>query len=209
MHYLLLTSSVMALIYITAEGHIQVFQKPRFFGVKTGRTVMIYCVASNPSLPTRVEWLKARAYKDHPYPLKTNQRTIKMEKTSIRNASITIKKVDIEDSGVYFCKLNNTMGPGTELQVSRHSDPQSILKRSRIKDIFIFLQGFLLILCVIVPLVLLYKQEKKEDAVYEEPEVDHTYEGLEIDHCGDIYEDISTLAPGPDAVWEVESPDQE
>lgn len=35
-------------------------------------------------------------------------------------------------------------------------------------------------------------------------------QGLEIEHCGgDIYEDISTLAPGPDAVWEVESPDQE
>ncbi|XP_056627216.1 B-cell antigen receptor complex-associated protein beta chain isoform X2 [Triplophysa dalaica] len=208
MHYLLLTSSVMALIYIT-EGHIQVFQKPRFFGVKTGRSVKIYCVTSNPSLPAQVEWKIARTYKGPSIPLKTSQRIITMEKTSTRNASITIRTVNIEDSGIYICKLNNTEGPGTELHVSRHSDPQSILKRSRIKDMLIILQGFLLTLCVIVPLVLFYKQEKKEDAVYDEPEVDHTYEGLEIDHCGDIYEDISTLAPDPEAVWEVESPDQE
>ncbi|KAA0725546.1 hypothetical protein E1301_Tti010292 [Triplophysa tibetana] len=172
MHYLLLTSSVMALMYITvyvvAEGDIQVFQKPRFFGVKTGRTVMIYCVASNPSLSAGVVWLKGGSTIKTSEPLKTNpKKIIIMEKTSIRNASITIKKVDINDSGIYFCRLNDTEGPGTELQ------------------------------------------EKKEDAIYDEPEVDHTYEGLEIDHCGDIYEDISTLAPVPDAVWEVESPDQE
>lgn len=214
MIYFLLSYSVIALMVITAEGHIQVFQKPRFFGVKTGRTVMIYCVASDPSLPARVEWLIAKTYNGNQETLESNEKTVIMEKTSTRNASITIKKVDLDDNGVYFCKLNGTQGPGTALRVSRHSDPQAIMSRSRVKDVIIFLQGFLLILCIIVPLVQFFKLEKKEDADYEEPKDDHTYEGLEIEHCGDVYEEINAVAApnsdaDADAVWEVESPDQE
>ncbi|XP_051523622.1 B-cell antigen receptor complex-associated protein beta chain isoform X2 [Myxocyprinus asiaticus] len=210
MHYLLLGCCVMALIYLS-ETHIEVFQKPRFIGVQTGRNVIIYCVGSNPSLPAQVEWLKARAYNENPFPFKKNKRTVIMDKTSNRSASIVINNVAVEDSGVYFCKLNGNQGPGTELQVSRFSNSQAIQKRSRIKDAIIFLQGFLLIMFIAVPLVQFYRLDKKEEAVYEEPEDDHTYEGLEIEHCGDIYEDISTLtqSQGPDAPWEVESPDQE
>lgn len=106
------------ILYVVAEGHIQVFQKPRFIGVKTGRTILIYCVASNPSLPARVEWLKADAYKEHPSALQSTKEIIIMEKTSTRNASIIIKNVNTNDSGIYYCKLNDTKGPGSELQVS-------------------------------------------------------------------------------------------
>ncbi|XP_016145554.1 protein sidekick-like [Sinocyclocheilus grahami] len=208
MHYFLLGSSVMALIYLSAEENIHVFQKPRFVGVKTGRTVIIYCVPSNPSLSAHVEWYKGQAYKDQ---LKNSQRISIMEKSDKINASIAIKKVETKDSGTYFCKLNSTPGPGTELQVSRYTEPQTILMRSRVKDVFIFLQALLLILCIVVPLVMFYRLEKKEDAVYEEPEDDHIYEGLAIEQCGgaDLYEDITALARDTDAEWEVESPDQE
>ncbi|XP_042623111.1 B-cell antigen receptor complex-associated protein beta chain [Cyprinus carpio] len=208
MHYFLLGSSVMALIYLSAEVNIHVFQKPRFIGVKTGRTVTIYCVTSDPSLTAQVEWYKDPAYKNQ---LKNGQKIRITEKSDKMNASITVKKVEIEDSGTYFCKLNKTNGPGTELQVSRYSDPKTILMRSRVKDVFIFLQAILLILCVVVPLVHIYKLEKKEDAIYEEPEDDHIYEGLEIERCGgtDVYEDITGYARDTEAAWEVESPDQE
>ncbi|KAK2876870.1 hypothetical protein Q8A67_020966 [Cirrhinus molitorella] len=208
MHYFLLGSSVMALIYLSAEENILVFQKPRFVGVNKGLTVIIYCVPSNPSLPNHVEWFKGQVQKDK---LRDSHKIKIMEKTSHTNASITIRKVETEDSGTYFCKLNNTLGPGTELQVTRHSNPQTILARSRVKDVIIFMQGFLLFLCIVYPLVQYYKLEKKEDAVYEEPEDDHIYEGLEIEQCGgnDLYEDITALARDTDAAWEVESPDQE
>uniref|UniRef100_A0A671RAC6 Protein sidekick-like n=1 Tax=Sinocyclocheilus anshuiensis TaxID=1608454 RepID=A0A671RAC6_9TELE len=188
--------------------NIHVFQKPRFVGVKTGRTVIIYCVPSNPSLSAHVEWFKDQAYKDQ---LKNSQRISIMEKSDKINASIAIKKVETKDSGTYFCKLSSTLGPGTELQVSRYTEPQTILMRSRVKDVFIFLQALLLILCIVVPLVQFYRLEKKEDAVYEEPEDDHIYEGLAIEQCGgaDLYEDITALARDTDAAWEVESPDQE
>ncbi|KAF4106898.1 B-cell antigen receptor complex-associated protein beta chain isoform X4 [Onychostoma macrolepis] len=207
MHYFLLGSSVMALIYLSAEGNIHVFQKPRFVGVKTGRTVRIYCVPLNPSLPARVEWFKDQTE----VKLKNSQRIYIKEKSDTTNASLLISHVETEDSGTYFCKLNSTFGPGTELQVFRHTDPQTIMRRSKVKDVFIFLQALLLILCIVVPLVQFYRLEKKEDAVYEEPEDDHIYEGLEIEQCGgaDLYEDITALARDTDAAWEVESPDQE
>ncbi|XP_067225628.1 B-cell antigen receptor complex-associated protein beta chain [Chanodichthys erythropterus] len=208
MHYFLLGCSVMALIYLSAEErNIHVYQKPRFFGVKTGRSVIIYCVSSQPSLPANVQWFKDQDSN----PLKNQNQKIEInERTDKRNASITIRKVEIEDSGNYFCKLNNTHGPGTALQVSRYSEPQAVMRRSRIKDVIIFLQAFLLILCIVVPLIQFYKLEKKEEADYEEPEDDHIYEGLEIEQCGgDIYEDISTYAQPTDAAWDVESPDQE
>ncbi|XP_026078923.1 B-cell antigen receptor complex-associated protein beta chain isoform X2 [Carassius auratus] len=208
MHYFLLGSSVMALIYLSAEENVHLFQKPRFVGVKTGRTVTIYCVPSNPTLSIHVKWYKGELYKKQ---LKNSHKIKIIEKSDKVNASITIKKVEIEDSGTYFCQLNRTLGPGTELQVSRYSDPQTILRRSRVKDVIIFLQAILLVLCVVVPLVQIYKLEQKEDAIYEEPEDDHIYEGLEVERCGgaDLYEDITVYARDTEAAWEVESPDQE
>ncbi|XP_077062289.1 B-cell antigen receptor complex-associated protein beta chain [Siphateles boraxobius] len=207
MHSFLLGCSVMALVYLSAEANnINVFQKPRFLGVKTGRSVMIYCVSSS-SLPAHVVWFKDRTEKDT---LKNSHRIVIKEKSEQKNAYIVIKQVEMEDSGIYFCKLNDTLGPGTALQVSRYSEPQAILHRSRVKDVIIFLQAFLLILCIVIPLVQFYKLEKKEEADYEEPEDDHIYEGLEIEQCGgDVYEDISVYAQPTDAAWEVESPDQE
>lgn len=102
-------------LIFSAEVNIHVFQKPRFIGVKTGRTVTIYCVTSDPSLTAQVEWYKDPAYKNQ---LKNGQKIRITEKSDKMNASITVKKVEIEDSGTYFCKLNKTNGPGTELQVS-------------------------------------------------------------------------------------------
>uniref|UniRef100_A0A671KKX1 Ig-like domain-containing protein n=1 Tax=Sinocyclocheilus anshuiensis TaxID=1608454 RepID=A0A671KKX1_9TELE len=140
-------------LIFSAEGNIQLFQKPRFVGVKTGQTVKIYCVPSNLSLPAHVEWFKGQSYKDQ---LKNSQKITITEKSDKLNASITIKKVEIEDRGTYFCKLNGMLGPGTELQVSS-SEPQAIFMRSRVKDVIIFLQALLLILCIVVPLVQIYK----------------------------------------------------
>lgn len=170
------------LIISAEEKNIHVYQKPRFFGVKTGRSVIIYCVSSQPSLPANVQWFKDKDSN----PLKNQSQKIEInERTDKRNASITIRKVEIEDSGNYFCKLNNTHGPGTALQVSSrcwfvvdvihflsslslftilvfvssagYSEPHAVLRRSRIKDVIIFLQAFLLILCIVVPLIQFYK----------------------------------------------------
>ncbi|XP_052427286.1 uncharacterized protein LOC127969403 [Carassius gibelio] len=207
MHYFLLGSLVMALIYLSAEGNIHVFQKPRVIAVKMGRTVWINCFLTDQSLPTHVEWFKGQNSKIQ---LKSSQRIKIKEKSDNESASITFYKVETKDSGTYFCKLNGTLGPGTELIVYRYTQPQ-ILKRMRVKDFIIFLQTLLLILCIVVPLVYFYRLEKKEDAVYEEPDDNHIYEGLAVEQCGggDLYEDISAFQQATDASWEVEYPYQE
>uniref|UniRef100_A0A8C1E0Y2 CD79b molecule, immunoglobulin-associated beta n=1 Tax=Cyprinus carpio carpio TaxID=630221 RepID=A0A8C1E0Y2_CYPCA len=207
MHYFLLGSLVMALIYLSAEGNIHVFQYPRFIAVKTGRSVWINCFLSNKSLPTHVEWFKGQNYKDQ---LKSSHRIKIMEKSDNRSAFITILETETEDSGTYFCKLNGMPGPGTELLVYRHLKPPNLMI-TRVKDFVIFLQALLLILCIVVPLVQFYRMEKKEDAVYEEPEDNHIYEGLAVEQCGgaDLYEDISVFAQVPDAPWEIEYGNQD
>ncbi len=133
--------------------------------MKTGRTVEdILCVVDS-VLPAHVEWFIGRLKTTQ---LKNSQRIKIKEKSDTINASIIISKVEPEDSGTYFCKLNNTFGPGTELQVfSRcqfvdvfacflrlytcislsvsspgYADPQAVLSRSRVKDVFHFPQGY-------------------------------------------------------------------
>lgn len=171
------------LIISAEEKNIHVYQKPRFFGVKTGRSVIIYCVSSQPSLPANVEWFKDQ---DSNLLKNQSQKIIIKEKTEQRNASLTIRKVEIEDSGIYYCILNKIHGPGTALEVSSrcwfivdvihflsslaclpylyffvsstgYSDPKAVLRRSRVKDVIIFLQAFLLILCIVVPLIQFYR----------------------------------------------------
>ncbi|KAG9350209.1 hypothetical protein JZ751_026562 [Albula glossodonta] len=119
----------------------------------------------------------------------------------IKNGVLTIMNVQPEDSGVYYCQLNVSWGPGTQLQVFRRVNTAEAVRRSNLKDAMILIQG-LLLGAIIVPVLLHLKEAKeKEDAIYEEPEDDHTYEGLEIEHCG-LYEDIPALCEPSEAAWE-------
>ncbi|XP_076844050.1 B-cell antigen receptor complex-associated protein beta chain isoform X2 [Brachyhypopomus gauderio] len=129
-------------------------------------------------------------------------------RATVASGMLTIKKVEIEDSGIYFCRINETWGLGTELQVFRHVDQRAAERRSTMKDLVIFIQTFLLMLLIALSLVKYNKLAKKEEAVYEEPE-DHTYEGLEIENCGDLYEDIPAYSQYQRGEDIVESPDQE
>ncbi|CAB1312203.1 unnamed protein product [Coregonus sp. 'balchen'] len=192
---------------------LQVIQKPRFYGVKTNNIVTISCVGSDKTQPATVDWYKASEY--NVVPVKRKIVKIEGERVTVwkvgvtQNALIRIKHIGMEDSGVYFCLMNNiTWGPGTELQVYRSSNPERAERRSKLKDALIFLQALLLTLFALAPLLRHQSLLKKEDAIYEEPEHDHIYEGLEIEHCGGLYEDISVYAqPGPAegaAAWKQE-----
>ncbi|XP_072523486.1 B-cell antigen receptor complex-associated protein beta chain [Salminus brasiliensis] len=198
MHYLIAGCFLMALVNHSASNNLQVQQKPRFYSVRVGRTLSIICSTVSNSKPGNVRWFKAKTQNG-----KKNELTVKM-------MSLNLTKVNVEHSGFYYCQVDNVYGHGTELQVLRHSNRKAAARRSNMKDFIIFLQAFLLVLCIVLPLLWHYKLGKKEEAVYEEPEHDHTYEGLEIEHCGDLYEDIrafSEVPPGPEAAWEVEPPE--
>ncbi|XP_062859521.1 B-cell antigen receptor complex-associated protein beta chain [Trichomycterus rosablanca] len=213
MHYMFLTCSLMVLVNLSGAAlKLQVQQKPRYYGVKVGRQVGFICSNTGPLQDSlEVEWYKVKAFEErtkvlsdrgHPF---TNPRAIK------NKGHLIINKVEAEDSGIYFCKINKTWGFGTELQVFRRTDLSASEWRSNMKDMIIVLQGLLLVLCIVLPLVRFFTLENKEEVVYEEPVEDHTYEGLEIEHCGDLYEDLTAYSqiPETDAPWQVESPDEE
>ncbi|KAL7857477.1 hypothetical protein SRHO_G00163760 [Serrasalmus rhombeus] len=203
MYYLMFGCSLLVLVNLTAsEANFQILQKPRFFGVKPGKTLGIFCAISGSSHYTaEAEWYKATAHK--------NQKTL-FTKHVQKNMTLIFFDVNLEDSGIYYCKVGGIFGHGTELQVLRYRNSKKAEQRSNMKDFIIFLQTFLLVLCIVLPLVWHYRLGKKEEAVYEEPERDHTYEGLEIEHCGgDLYEDIRPYcqeSQGPEAAWEVGHP---
>ncbi|KAG9267427.1 B-cell antigen receptor complex-associated protein beta chain [Astyanax mexicanus] len=202
MRYSIAGCVLMLLMKLSASmAAIQIQQNPRFYCVRMGRTVSIYCMISGASSESlKVKWYKAKTHSDP-----KRERHVTPE----NSVKINITNVKLEDNGVYYCEVNGNMGHGTELQVLRLSKSKEAARRSKMKDFIIFLQAFLLVLCIVLPLLWHYRLGKKEEAVYEEPERDHTYEGLEIEHCGgDLYEDIRAFADvsqGPEAAWEVEA----
>ncbi|KAK2865990.1 hypothetical protein Q7C36_002046 [Tachysurus vachellii] len=214
MNNIVLACFLLLLVNLSDTAEFQIHQKPRFYGVKVGKLVGFTCSASDQTLgQVVVKWYKFSSTSEvvninTKYEF-TNTRACK--ESGNMKSQLFIQDVQVKDSGIYYCMMNQTLGPGTELQVFRQGKPEVAERRNYIKDIIIYFQSFLLLLCIIVPLVWYYRLEHKEEAVYEEPEHDHTYEGLDIEHCGDLYEDLTAFAPAPDtdAAWEIESPEQE
>lgn len=66
-----------------------------------------------------MSWYKVKVFKDHTNLFK-QQTPLYMNSSEVNGmGKLIIKNVDIEDSGIYFCKMNLTWGHGSELQVSR------------------------------------------------------------------------------------------
>ncbi|KAM9462910.1 B-cell antigen receptor complex-associated protein beta chain [Clarias gariepinus] len=215
MNCMLLGCFLLLFVNLTVTADFQVYQKPRFYGIKVGRRVGFICLAYDLTLKDAdVTWYKIEKYDEEKVTNsqmhKINSSTIETSLGEIKDQFI-LKDVKVSDSGIYYCKIKDILGPGTELQVFRRGKPKRIEQRNYIKDMIILFQGFLLILCVVIPLVWYYRLEQKGEAVYEEPVHDHTYEGLEIEHCGDLYEDLTAFSqtPDADASWQIESPEQE
>ncbi|KAG7325514.1 hypothetical protein KOW79_011830 [Hemibagrus wyckioides] len=216
MNFIFLGCFLLFLVNLSATAELQIQQKPRFYGVKVGKTIGFTCSASDQTLGQAVvKWYKIDQY-DKKKVEKGDMSEFKNPRSYMGSGNMKgqlfIKNVEVKDSGVYYCKMNSTWGHGTELQVFIGlNNRKAAERRNSVKDMIIFFQGFLLMMCIIIPLIWYYRLEQKEEAVYEEPEHDHTYEGLEVEHCGDLYEDLTAFSPNPDAEasWEIESPEQE
>ncbi|KAM6898605.1 B-cell antigen receptor complex-associated protein beta chain [Lycodopsis pacificus] len=195
-------------ISVASDPAVQITQKPRFYGVKTGRNVSIGCLSTQDLLAAKVQWYKADTYEALKRDKIVEEIKFKFFNGNLRRKFIFISDVGIEDRGVYFCKLNDTWGPGTELQVVRPIALAQALHRTNMKDGLIILQGLVLAGCIAA--VVLRRQQllEKNDSIYEEPDTDHIYEGLAIETCGgDLYEELSVYAQadgaeGAEAPWE-------
>ncbi|MED6240986.1 hypothetical protein ATANTOWER_009328 [Ataeniobius toweri] len=192
-------------VLISISVALQIHQKPRFYGLRPSRNVPIYCKSSNQTLDSNVEWHKADRYDTDKKKIEHNERIQFKNQDKIQHAFLYFNELKVEDSGVYFCSINGTYGPGTEVQVVRPIDLTNAQYRTQMKDGLIVLQGLLLAVCIGAYLLRKQKLAKDSDSLYEEPEADHIYEGLAIETCGEgLYEDLTAYAQpeGAEAPWE-------
>ncbi|XP_060884986.1 uncharacterized protein cd79b, partial [Labrus mixtus] len=185
-------------LFCSVAHALQLTQWPRYYGVKTGSTVSIYCL---PKESVKYQWYWAAQHNASVREQLPGQRkNIQMVENTLH-----IGNLHTVDSGVYFCKADDTLGPGTGVKVARNITVTQILYRTRIKDGLMIFQGLLLAVCIAA--LLLRKRDlfEKTDSIYEEPEIDHIYEGLAIETCGGgLYEELSVYAQvdGAEAPWE-------
>ncbi|KAM4524361.1 B-cell antigen receptor complex-associated protein beta chain [Odontesthes bonariensis] len=191
---------------------LQISQKPRFYGGRTSQSLSIYCLFSRHDMPSAVHtrnstavWYKADKYDGEKERIHEHEGVLFRKWNVIQNGFIHFTNVQIEDSGVYFCQVNGTYGPGTEVLAVKRRDVSQAAYRSKMKDGLIVIQGLLLAACIAAILLRKQKLMEKRDSEYEEPETDHIYEGLAIETCeGGLYEDLSAYArtEGTEAPWE-------
>lgn len=194
------------LALISLSVALEISQKPRFYGVKTNRDVFIYCLSKKQSQPTKVDWYKADEYDDaRRTAIQEAEKIHFKDQGMIQNAFLVLRQLQTEDSGVYFCRINDTWGPGTQLQVIRPSQRFQAVYRSQMKDSLMVLQGLLLAVCIATLVLRRRTLLEQKDSIYEEPETDHIYEGLAIETCGGaLYEELAVYSTteGTEAPWE-------
>nr|QPF15790.1 Cd79b protein [Ceratias holboelli] len=193
---------------VAPNDALRISQRPRFYGVRTRQSVRIYCQSSEQRQEATAHWYKVNEYNEEPEKrkeVKAGERikTLTMDLTT--GGYLYIHAVRVVDRGVYFCKINNTWGPGTELQVAGPLSLAHALFRTKMKDGLILAQGLLLAVCIAAILLRKHKLSEKRDDIYEEPENDHIYEGLATEtRGGGLYEELSVYAQpeGAEAPWE-------
>ena len=103
------------LLYLLPANEL--FQWPRFVGVKTGSYVTLSCVdKASKKGDKEVSWRKALSAGNPDHPLEQS----KDVNFGQRTGRMTLSRMQTEHSGVYFCYINGTKGPGSEVQV--HSE---------------------------------------------------------------------------------------
>lgn len=115
-------------------------------------------------------------------------------KGGILCGTLTITSVQLNDSGLYHCKLNGTetYTHGTYLHVYKPLEKTIAIKEST-KNMILTAEGILLLMCVLVPsATILFKSkslnelEKKKVKMEEE----NIYQGLNLDDCCATYDQI-------------------
>ncbi|XP_006808240.1 B-cell antigen receptor complex-associated protein alpha chain [Neolamprologus brichardi] len=119
-------------------------------------------------------------------------------------AQLNFPKVKLEDLGFYHCLLNDSGDTyythGTYLRVYKPME-KTINLRETTKNKILIAEGFLLLMCVMLPsAILLFKSKKlneleKKKAKKEEENI---YQGLNLDDCCATYDQIErSQAQGP------------
>uniref|UniRef100_A0A668ASA4 Immunoglobulin domain-containing protein n=1 Tax=Myripristis murdjan TaxID=586833 RepID=A0A668ASA4_9TELE len=207
MRWLLIGCYGLALVSLSLALELKqsLYQMPRFLRMRTESEMTIECQGRPAKLSDNnwIEWYMATKYD------KKIEDRIKLSNkkgVNIVGRHLFIKPLTAEHTGVYYCKLNSTWGSGTEVQVFSKwllFSCANLLRRSKMKDTLIILQGLLLAICVAA--LLLRNQTLVSDKTHSTSLPSTGQDGLAIESCaGGLYEDISVYAQpeGAEAPWE-------
>ncbi|XP_061911166.1 uncharacterized protein cd79b [Entelurus aequoreus] len=206
--FLLLCGLCAAVLINMSEGvsrDLVAIQKPRFYGVRPGRFVVIYCMSSKQHLAAQVVWYKTPKYDRAGSHRQVLEGAITRHKNLTRDAFLILTDLTVQDSGVYYCRIDHAWGAGTQLQVARPVDRARVLHHSKVKDGLMVTQALMLTLFAAA---LLHRKLllKRRETIYEEPQLDHIYQGLVMEMGGDdLYEELTMYAQAAEvaeAPWE-------
>lgn len=130
--------------------------------------------------------------------------TEQIEEEGIFCGTMLFESVQLSDSALYQCMLNDSnvggLSHGTYLQVYKPME-KTINLRETTKNKILIAEGFLLILCVLVPLATLLHKSKRLNELEKKKvkkEEENIYEGLNLDDCCSTYDQIErSQAHGP------------
>ncbi|XP_034410378.1 B-cell antigen receptor complex-associated protein alpha chain [Cyclopterus lumpus] len=202
-------TNVLLCSFVVAIAQSKVILEPDrpFFRVQVYHTAELKCCYSPSKNSVKFSWIKQAAKRtqgkyEFKLPEHASQGNITVSGKSC--GALTFEPVQLNDSGFYQCWLKgskfNLFSHGTYLQVYKPMEKTINLSEST-KNKILTAEGFLLILCVIVPsLTLLFKSKRlneleKKKAKKEEENI---YQGLNLDDCWSTYDQIErSQAHGP------------
>ncbi|XP_071326355.1 B-cell antigen receptor complex-associated protein alpha chain [Trachinotus anak] len=121
---------------------------------------------------------------------------IKGRSYGIQCGTLTLKKVQLNDTGMYKCLLNNSNSKlfthGTYLQVHKPLEKTINLSEST-KNKILTAEGILLLLCVVLPSASLLCKSKRVHELEKKKmkkEEENIYQGLNLDDCCATYDQI-------------------
>ncbi|KAM4735221.1 B-cell antigen receptor complex-associated protein alpha chain [Anableps anableps] len=168
-----------------------------FLRVKFFDTANLECCYKNG--PKNFSWIKRHSFSPKINFMNRSEPTLQNYSVSHGKqcAYLTLKNVNVEDTGMYQCILHKNMTTdiytyGTYLQVFRPLEKTINLSEST-KNKILTAEGILLLLCVIIPsasLLFKSKRENKLEMKKMKQEEENIYQGLNLEDCCTTYDQI-------------------
>ncbi|XP_031144588.1 B-cell antigen receptor complex-associated protein alpha chain [Sander lucioperca] len=175
-----------------------------FLRIQVSQRAVLECCYST-SASVTFTWIKHSPNKTQaPQHVEPGSETAQDSKIDKSCGTLTFRRVQLNDSGLYQCWLNGSdfsiLSHGTYLQVYKPMEKTINLSEST-KNKILTAEGVLLLLCVLVPSVALLFQSKRLNELEKKKakkEEENIYQGLNLDDCCSTYDQIErSQAHGP------------
>uniref|UniRef100_A0A8C4T9V7 CD79a molecule, immunoglobulin-associated alpha n=1 Tax=Erpetoichthys calabaricus TaxID=27687 RepID=A0A8C4T9V7_ERPCA len=112
------------------------------------------------------------------------------------NCTLKFSSVTFNDTGLYFCSVDDDDSFGTYLRVISLPSKRILNLNEDAKNKIITIQGVILFLCVIIPGLIMLINARRNIKIFtkikhKEEDDDNLYEGLNLDDMNSMYHDIS------------------